>query len=236
MFMYQKYFITKEQLEDLYVNKKYGTKIVSDILKTPRASVRHWLKKYNIPLRHSKTRYMDLLNHKFNQLTVIEPTEMRKHHQRVWKCKCDCGNICYALAYEIKGGYKKSCGCFHKLTGKKNHNWRGYGDIGANVFTRIKRAAEIRDIPFEITIQDIWNLFLKQNRKCALSGIELKFANNHRDETTASLDRIDSSKDYTIDNVQWVHKDINAMKQDLSEIEFIDYCQKIINYNKLKKS
>ena len=45
---------------------------------------------------------------------------------------------------------------------------------------------------------------------------------------TASLDRIDSNKGYTIDNVQWVHKDINKMKMDLEEDVFIDNCKLII--------
>lgn len=33
---------------------------------------------------------------------------------------------------------------------------------------------------------------------------------------TASLDRIDSSKGYTIDNVWWIHKQLNWMKWDLT--------------------
>lgn len=233
MFMYQKYFITKEQLEELYVHKKYGTKVISDMLKAPRASVRHWLKKYNIPLRHTKARYMDLLNKKFHQLTVIEPTEIRKNGQRVWKCLCDCGNTCYSLAYEVKGGYKKSCGCSHRLSGNKNRNWRGHGEIGAHHFTAIRRAARIRNIRFNITIQEIWDLFIKQDRKCALTGLDIKFSQHHQEETTASLDRIDSSKDYSIDNVQWLHKDINIMKQDFVQNEFFKYCKLIVTHNNL---
>jgi hypothetical protein len=49
-------------------------------------------------------------------------------------------------------------------------------------------------------------------------------------ETTASLDRINSKKGYTKDNVQWVHKWINFMKQDLDEEEFITFCEAIVNY------
>ena len=234
MFMYQKYFVTKLQLEDLYINKKYGSKIISDILQIPRSTIRYWLKKYDIPMRHIQARYMDLLNQKFNHLTVIEPTEMRKNGQRIWKCKCDCGSICYSVAYEVRGGYKKSCGCFHKLSGKNSHNWKGYGEIGAHIFTSFKRSAKVRNIPFFVTIEQIWDLFLKQNRKCALSGLEIKFPISHKDDITASLDRIDSSKDYTLNNIQWVHKDINIMKQDTPEDKFIKYCETIVNYNRDK--
>jgi hypothetical protein len=50
-------------------------------------------------------------------------------------------------------------------------------------------------------------------------------------ETTASLDRIDSSKGYIEGNLQWVHKDVNIMKMDLSQVEFIDYCVKVALYS-----
>ena len=41
---------------------------------------------------------------------------------------------------------------------------------------------------------------------------------------------IDSSKGYIKDNVQWVHKDVNFMKQSLPQEKFIDYCRKISNF------
>ena len=44
---------------------------------------------------------------------------------------------------------------------------------------------------------------------------------------TASLDRKNSSLDYTKDNIQWVHKDVNYMKMSLSEKYFIKLCKLI---------
>jgi hypothetical protein len=43
--------------------------------------------------------------------------------------------------------------------------------------------------------------------------------------TTASLDRKDSSKGYTKDNVQWIHKTINFMKGQMSDQEFVSWCK-----------
>lgn len=48
------------------------------------------------------------------------------------------------------------------------------------------------------------------------------------DETTASLDRIQNDKGYIEGNVQWVHKDINRMKNIFEQNYFIDICKKII--------
>jgi hypothetical protein len=47
-------------------------------------------------------------------------------------------------------------------------------------------------------------------------------------EGTASLDRIDSSKGYSKDNVQWVHKRLNAVKQNLTPEEFLFWCIKVV--------
>ena len=55
-----------------------------------------------------------------------------------------------------------------------------------------------------------------------MSGLELRFQTTRKDyDATASLDRIDSSKGYIKGNVQWVHKNINYMKQEMTNEEFL---------------
>lgn len=43
-----------------------------------------------------------------------------------------------------------------------------------------------------------------------------------------------SKPDYANDNVQWVHKDVNYMKMDLTQEEFIKYCKLIAKANENK--
>lgn len=59
-------------------------------------------------------RKVDISGQKFGRLTAIEPTDQRKGSYVVWKCECDCGNICYASANDLKFGKVKSCGCLKK--------------------------------------------------------------------------------------------------------------------------
>jgi len=47
----------------------------------------------------------------------------------------------------------------------------------------------------------------------------------------ASLDRIDNSKGYHLNNVQWVHKDVNRMKWIFEQDYFIKLCNKVSEYN-----
>ena len=53
----------------------------------------------------------DITNQKFGLLTAIEPTKDRQGGSVVWKCQCDCGNICYVTAGNLRSGHTKSCGC-----------------------------------------------------------------------------------------------------------------------------
>ena len=85
-----------------------------------------------------------------------------------------------------------------------------------------------KPVELSITKENAWNLFLKQNRRCALSGLELTFPKVSKDKSwTASLDRIDSSKGYIEGNVQWVHKDVNIMKNKFDNKYFINICKLI---------
>jgi len=191
-------------------------------------------------LRNGKTRSCGCSNHtklnigdRFNDLTVINDFVGIINNQYICKCKCSCGKEVDVIITRLINGVKKSCGCFLRRRKKNSPIFTGHEDIYGEFWGHIKDGAKRRNIPFKITIKQAWGLFIKQNRKCALSGISIKFHSSSRVwDGNASLDRIDSSKDYSIDNVQWVHKDINWMKQDYSQKEFINYCKLIANYNK----
>ncbi len=118
-------------------------------------------------------------------------------------------------------------------TGNKNSNFNGHEEIRGNYFRNLQINASNREIEFCLDIKFIWELYLKQNRKCALSGVDICFGSyaKHGTRQTASLDRIDSLKGYTEENVQWVHKDINKMKQHFDDEKFIEWCHIISKYN-----
>jgi hypothetical protein len=84
------------------------------------------------------------------------------------------------------------------------------------------------DIKVMMTMEDAWNIFEKQNRRCALTGLHIYMGRSG--ERTASLDRIDSFKDYTIDNCQWVHKTINRSKWHLTHSRYLEMCKMIVNH------
>lgn len=132
--------------------------------------------------------------------------------------------------------YRKNKKVYNNV-GKKNKFWKGIEDIPKTYITLVKKNAIRRNIEYNLSNEDLWNLYVKQNKKCKISNLEINFYIRTRDRKsgTASLDRIDSSKGYTIDNVQWVHKDINFMKQQYSQEYFINICKIIAENNKENK-
>lgn len=76
---------------------------------------------------------------------------------------------------------------------------------------------------------------MKQGEKCALTGWKIELAKRTTDTQTASLDRIDSNKHYTVDNIQWVHKDVNRMKQYFDEEYLLQMATAVVEWHKSNK-
>ena len=120
--------------------------------------------------------------------------------------------------------------------GKNHKNWGGYEDISGNFWSNLTSKADQRNIPFKITMKDAWNQFLKQDKKCMLTKWDISFSRNRFTiYNQASLDRIDSSIGYTLDNIQWLHKDVNISKWEFSVDKFVDLCHLVSDYNPIKQ-
>jgi len=174
---------------------------------------------------------IDITGQKFGKLTAVEFTHLTKCRHAVWKCRCDCGKETFAETRLLRNETRVSCGCSQYKTGKESKTWKGTGGLSRTRFSKLKLDARKRKILFDLSPEFLWNLFESQNRKCALSGEDIWFNSKvHTSDGVASLDRIDSSKGYINNNVQWVHKDVNFMKSNLSMKRFRELIEKIFNW------
>lgn len=116
------------------------------------------------------------------------------------------------------------------------HNLVRPGKIPAKVILGAKHRAKKHNREYNLTDEYLYDLYLSQNKKCAITGIDIVFAESHlvAKNTTASIDRIDNSNGYIEGNVRWVHKKINVMKWDLSDKDFIEWCRLTVDNNKSK--
>lgn len=53
----------------------------------------------------------DATGQRFDRLTVLERTEKKSGNTYIYKCQCDCGNICEVSGANLRNGYTRSCGC-----------------------------------------------------------------------------------------------------------------------------
>lgn len=166
----------------------------------------------------------DLSGREFGRLLVIQKSVNK---QSSWECRCECGNTKDILSKYLLKGKVNSCGCLKKEK-LRARLWKGYKEFDGQMIYNIKKGAFLRNLECSIDLKYLWELYEKQERKCALSGINLNFKKNH----AYSVDRIDSNIGYIDGNIQIVHKDINRMKLDYSQKEFLQICNDIYDYQK----
>lgn len=172
------------------------------------------------------------VGHRIGKLTVVDPSVGGSNCVLV---VCECGRSKTLAPSAFLRSV--SCGCSRYSRIKEAHGaWSGYEELSGTLWQSYIRAAKARGINFAISIKAAWDLFEAQGKNCALTGMPLKFGSYCRegkDGTTASLDRIDNNKHYTVENVRWVHKRLNRMKGALTEAEFQFWCSAVHNYTAL---
>jgi len=183
----------------------------------------------------------DLVGKKFEYLTILEILPNDKV-----VCECDCGTVRAFNWRDIKRGKTKGCGCRRNTPELKerarerarlmvkNGIFNGGGDMHSKknrefkyCFKNINRKNRKECLVSIEDLKDVWN---KQNGYCAYSNLKLVLP-THSDicpdvpYKVASVDRIDSSKPYTKDNIQFVSRTINYAKNSMPHQEmckFID--------------
>jgi hypothetical protein len=114
-----------------------------------------------------------------------------------------------------------------------NPAWKGFENIPYNWFSKYFQRGR-RKHTGDITIEQMHQMWIDQDKKCKLSGAPIGFNDSGKHGSTCSIDRIDSLKNYTIDNIQLVHKDINIMKNKFNNEYFINVCKQINQWQKKK--
>lgn len=147
-----------------------------------------------------------------------------------WECR-KCNNVWLARINDRTRGR----GCFKcRNTSSKTSIYDGLHIPKAhfnNIKSSLNRGSR-KKLEFKITVEYIDLVFSKQNYKCVYTNQDLRFDIGSK-RGNASVDRIDSSKGYIVDNIQIVHKVINNMKQALSHDEFLEWCRRIVEHQQI---
>lgn len=177
------------------------------------------------------------LNTKHGTWTVVSYKGKNKYGSREWMARCECGNERKFLTAYLSGNGKRSaticktCELRHlEISNRIIH------EIPNRFWDKLINNSCRRNIDFKLTKEEAFDVYLKQKGKCALTGIDLYFTKlrtNFNRYTNASIDRINSDLSYSADNIQWVEKRINMMKQKYEQSEFIGLCKLVAENYKM---
>ena len=99
---------------------------------------------------------------------------------------------------------------------------------------RFRKRAAGRNIHWNYSVNALIKQWTMQGGICSLTGAVLRFAISsywhERGLTNVSLDRIDSTRGYTANNVQLVHKQANTAKSNTSDELHVAYCSLVCNH------
>lgn len=184
------------------------------------------------------------IGEKFNKMTILNIIGNKKVN-----CKCDCGSIKECNFYDLKRGRIKGCGC-QKNTPEireklKNNAYKlienGLLNKGGDHHEKEYRGFKyfLKSIKNNgrkdcfIDLKDLKYIWEKQKGVCIYSKIPLCLPTHKNnkpdvDYKVASVDRIDSSKPYTKDNIQYISRTMNYAKNKLTHAEMCEFINIII--------
>lgn len=186
----------------------------------------------------------DLRGSKWGYLTAIELVETVKGNP-IWLFQCDCGNLTKGQTGQVVIGDKKSCGCMTSYL--KGRNMLKRSSPLTDWHRKRKGSAEnrghVHDISDEYAVEVASNNcqycgdapksiippYLEKRRLVSVSlGNTLTVTESDFDDYMLhGLDRVDSAKGYTKDNIVSCCTTCNRMKMAHEVTDFLDHCRKI---------
>ena len=224
--------ITKNETE-FYFRKDKPISSCKDCTRQKSWSYRR--KTNQIKGNYGRSRFEFLIGTTVNDWVVIG-TEIDKSKSSRILCRCKCGFEKLVLCSHLEKKSTLGCQTCHPVHGSSSPLFRGVGEISLTYLRSIHSNALSRNIPISVTAEELWQLYVDQNGKCALTGLDITFGRHSKKKTkmqsqTASLDRIDSNTGYIRGNLQWVHKDVNIMKNRFDNSYFKHICRLVTSNN-----
>lgn len=179
-------------------------------------------------------KFIDLTGQKRGRLTAIKRMGSGKDGKPLWLCECECGNETIISSYNF--GKTLSCGCLKKeriILSRRLPN----GDANFNrLFGEYKYNAKKRGLIWDLSIEYAKEITKSVCFYCGNPPSSIKKAiRSNGNYIYNGIDRLDSTKGYTEDNVVPCCGRCNEAKMDIPKDEFLSWVERVYNHSILKK-
>jgi len=157
--------------------------------------------------------------------TVIKKVKVPGETKAMFLCRCICGTEKAISGTRLRRGVTKSCGCDRKeLTTEENFH--------RNMLCNYKSTAKRRNHDFDLSKEKFIELI---HQNCYYCGVKPSNCFKIYEDVFyySGLDRVDSSKGYTKNNIVPCCKKCNRGKSDLSVDEFKNHALKMAKHLKI---
>lgn len=154
------------------------------------------------------------------------PADVRKHKGR-WVRGCpDCGREVSHLRRNYCVHASRLCQPCKRCSNQANNPSGMHGPVRVAWFNSFYKSAISRGYDWSLTIDDLAAMYEQQQGRCVLTAWPIAWSERGWDHT-ASIDRIDNTKSYELENVQLVHKSVNMARGTLEVQQFVDMCRAV---------
>lgn len=167
------------------------------------------------------------IGEKHGRLTILDKVGRAKNGSPIVRCLCDCGvikdfNIGNITYPDMRG--TKSCGCYAQDVHASKNPW--LTEYNAYIGNTVKK----RNLLFTLSVEEFQHLC---SLTCFYCGAEPQSKMDVGKGVKNGIDRIDSSKGYTLDNCVTCCWTCNRMKSNMIDQDFIEHIRKIFNHNQI---
>ena len=168
----------------------------------------------------------------FGRITVISLNHKdEKRREYWWNCVCECGIEKEIKGDSLKNGTTRSCGCL-KNDISRDRWLKPKGEGSQNqIISNYKQKARKRNLAFLLSTSQALDIMSRECYYCGERPSNIKVSlYDSGDFVYNGIDRVDSSKGYTLENTVPCCKMCNRCKSDLKKDEFIEWVNKIYKF------
>ena len=183
------------------------------------------------------------INKRYGNLTVINSIYLNQAKGLTfhWVCKCDCGkviNVRNSILTKRIGCHTCSILLNNRV---KNESLKNHGGIKKHIYMSYLKRAKEKNLEFLLTFDETIKLLVDKCYYCGElpksseggyhsgNSIDGEFKKN-------TIDRIDSTKGYTLVNTVSCCLMCNTSKLDHPQIDFLNWIKRVNDYQELKRS